>query len=294
MNPLSSQALARRLSSARQSDGLLTTRTRRRRDQWRSAVNAQDAGALLDLSRGVSLTEQWELVAGCGSVWAWNQVLSWGNEPNTAAFDGFVDALNTAESAEHRASLWAVWPTLLDLAGSQKESWLKYIMHSLGQVEVWAQGEPERLNLARLLPNNDWQVPFQVYDIAADDPLLTPLQYAWQKGNPGLCRMFLEGGADAHALSPESWWPGWSLARVMEGVSEGKDLSSLAKSMSGPDQEAFKSLGALNTMLQTTLAIKGHGGPWEELMSYQRALDRRQALEKDLPAATPTRKGPRF
>lgn len=294
MNPLSGQALARRLSSARQSDGLLTTRTRRRRDQWRSAVAVQDAGALLDSSRGVSLTEQWELVAGCGSVWAWNQVLSWGNEPNAAAFDGFVDALNTAESAEHRASLWAVWPTLLDLAGSQKESWLKYIMHSLAQVEVWAQGEPERLNLARLLPGNDWQVPFEVWDIAAEEPLLTPLQYAWQKGSPGLCRMFLEGGADAHALSPESWWPGWSLARVLEGLNEGKDPNLMAKVMAGSDPEAFKSLRSLNTMLQSTLTIKAHEGPWAELMSYQRALGRRQALEKDLPAAAPTRQGPRF
>lgn len=286
MNPLSGQSLASRLSSARRSDGVLPKRYRDRREQWRAASAAQDAPGLKELGRRVSLTEHWELVAGCASVWAWNEVVSWGREPSIAAFDGFADALNTADSPEHRASLWAVWPLMMDCACSQPESWLKYVMHSLSQVEVWAQGEAEQLDLARLLPNQDWQAPFNVWDLSVSSAFLTPLQYAWQKGNPGLCRMFLEGGADGHALSPESWWPGWSLVRAFEG----KCLGDEPQLMAGPDEESVRALVGMGSVFAHSLRRPD----LVELVDYQRLLTRCQSLDKDLPPAAPERKGPRF
>lgn len=287
MNPVSGPRLLRSLSGARKTDGLLTLKTRERRSAWREAAQAHDAPGLKELGRRVSLTEHWELVAGCASVWAWNEVVSWGREPSIAAFDGFADALNTADSPEHRASLWAVWPLMMDCACGQPESWLKYVMHSLSQVEVWAQGEAEQLELARLLPNQDWQAPFKIWDLSATSALLTPLQYAWNKGNPGLCRMFLEGGADGHALSPESWWPGWSLVRSFEG----KCLGDEPRLMAGPDEESRRALVGMGSVFARNLLEP----EWAELVEYQRFLSRRQALEKDLPAAAaPDRKGPRF
>lgn len=288
MNPVSGPRLLRSLSGARKTDGLLTLQTRERRSAWREAIQAQDAQGLKGLSRRVSLTEQWEIVAGCASVWGWNQVLSWGNVPNIAVFDGFVDALNTAEDAAHRERLWAVWPTMLDHACAEPESWLKYLLHSLGQVEVWSQGEAQRLGLVRLLPGHDWQAPFEVWDGGRDDPSLTPLQYAWFKGNPGLCRVFLEGGADGSAVSPESWWPGWSLARCFEG----QCLGAEPRLMAGPDKESLRSLTSIGSTWASQLAQ----APWIELMEHQRNLARNRTLEQGLPAPAPSRlkKGLRF
>lgn len=276
MNPVSGPALLAAMSKASSLAGLVGARTRRRRAQWQETIEDQSAQALRSLGRSVSVTERWEILAGCGSAWAWKEGLSWGGEPNIAMFDGFVDAINTAESEEQRRDMWEVWPSLVGHALEQEDHWLRYVLRSLAKVEVWAPGEAKRLGLNQLLLDGDWQAPVFMEASGPRTPL-TPLQYAWQEDKPGLCRVMLESGADGHAVSRNSLWPSWSLARCFEGRCEGDEPTLMARS----EVHSIQSLKWASNSFAHRMTMPC----WLELMEYQQPANRRHMLEKQLPAA---------
>ncbi len=279
MNPLSGIALQRSLDAARSADGLLWVKDREKRWGWRQAIAAQDPQKLLGLRSRSSVTEWWEMVAGCGSLWGWNEVLGWGRPPNIGAFDGFVDALNTADSPAHRDQLWGVWPALANLALERPE-FFSYLLRSLCKVRVWAPKEDRLLGFVRLIPSQDWQTPHAMSLAGCSESgWVTPLQYAWLEDNPGFCRLLLDSGADAHALAPDSWWPQWSLGRCFQTGCAGDEPAQMARPEPGP-------LASL-TSRSGTFAHRLSQPYWQELVEHQRQQDRRRLLDQRLPSASP-------